>query len=364
MNRLEHRRRSKVRKRIGVTVLAITAIGAGVGVRLAQNQQNEPQVLEPSPSASPTIQAQPMRTTLLSVVSTAESSRAVAVSPIIIAEPLTGGAGFGLLADAAMQAVGPAGQAPIRQHASGFGPAGLAGALRNELGIRIDESVEITEVQLAAVLEATGPIAIDVDVEILEKSEVVYEQGVHQMEASELVTFLAFPFEAPGIDAEVRARMLADAWQEIASASALSQALSDTTLAPDAASAMDALTSVEQMTSLPIRTAGDAVVLDPVAWRQLADALSSLWLTGVAPWDRPVVELRGQTLVEPLLLLVADGIRVDRLQVEPVQQLRVQAASEVLASRLKALLGDKARVLAGTSLRNGLDARIYFPRAA
>lgn len=362
MNRLEHRRRHRLRQRILLAFLAVAALGGGLALGLFQDRQAA--APGPEPSGTETSEAVAMRTTLLSVASTADTSRVLAIPPLLIAEPVDGGPGRGLLLDPAMRAVGPAGEAPLRQHASGFGPEGLAGAVRNELGLQIDVTAEITEVQLATILEGAGPLEVTVTAPIEEGTERVYEAGIHRMEPAELVTFLAFPFGHGGLDAATRLGILADAWETIALAPDTAAAVRGEPLATDAAEALTALTTVQEVTAVPVTALEDGIVLDRLVYASVVEEWRSVWLGGIAPEDRPVVDLFGQTLVEPLLLLIADGIRVARITEEPVGALRIETDDGELGRRLADLLADGEIVEPDEPLRPGSDARIRFPRAA
>lgn len=362
MNRLEHRRRTRVRKRIALGVLGVAAVGGGLAFGVLQDRGPE----EPAPSASPsaTPSQVPMQTTLLSVTNTADQSRVLAIPPLLISSPLTGGEATALLLDSAMRAVGPAGEAPLRQHASGFGPEGLAGAIRNELGLQVDHVAEITEVELAGILDGVGALDIAVPTPIEEQGTEVYGAGIHRMDAPELVTFLAFPFADPAIDATIRSAILADAWEEIATAPSTRRAVRDAALASDAAAAFEAFAQVVSVEPIPVQQVGDGVVLDELLYEALSPRLEPIWLHGLEPQQRPTVDLRGQTLVEPILLLAADGIRILRVTVEPVRALTIETDDLELGGRIVSLLGGGRIGPPGEPLRTGLDARITFPRAA
>lgn len=363
MNRAEHRRRGRLRRRILVGVLGVGALGAGVAVGVLQDRAAPS--AEPTPSPTPSIDVTPLRTTVFSVASTADTSRVLAIPPLLLAEPVTGGGeSTALLLDSAMRAVGPAGEAPLRQHASGFGPEGLAGALRNELGLRIDTAAEITEVELAELLERLGTLDITIPVPIEEGEETVYEAGVHPMEPAELVTFLAFPFADDTIEERTKLAMLADAWLEIATAPAMRLAARDTQLASDAAEALRALATVTSIEPVPVTPLEDGIVLDTLAYRAMTPGLERIWLLGTDPEARPVIDLRGQALVEPMLLLISDGIRIERMTVEAVPGLVVETEDDELGRRIVRLLGDGEVQAPGEPLRTGLDARITFPRGA
>ena len=361
MNRQEHRRRSRIRRRIGVGILAVAALGAGIMFGVVQDRSG---TATPTPSASPSQDLVPLRTTVFSVASTADASRVLAIPPLLIAEPVTGGESTALMLDSAMHAVGPAGEAPLRQHASGFGPEGLAGAIRNELGLRIDTAVEITEVDLAKILERVGSIEISVLLPIVEDGEEVYSAGFHQMDATELVTFLAFPFADPKIDETTRNAMIAGAWKQIATAPATKAAVRDAGLAADATEALRAFATLTSVTAIPVQQLDDGIVLDDLVYEAMTASLERIWLNELRPQDRPKVDLRGQTLVEPMLLLIADGIRVARMTVEPVAELLIETDDQAFGARIEALLGGGTVEAPEEPLRTGLGARIAFPRAA
>jgi hypothetical protein len=346
-----------------LSLLAVAAVGAGVAVGLLQDRGRSP---GPDPSASPTETAPevPRRTTLLSVASTADASRVLAIPALLISEPTTGGDASVLVIDGAMRAIGPAGAAPLRQHASGFGPEGLAGAIRNELGLRIDTAVEITEPQLADVLERTGRLDVTVAAPIEEDDTTIYEAGIHRMHATELVTFLAFPFDDPSIAATTRIAMLVEAWRAIGTAPATDAAVRNAGLAADATSALDALARMASIEAIPIREIEGRIVLDELTYDATVPQHEAIWLSDAAPGSRPQVELRGQTLVEPMLLLIADGIRIVRVKVEAVDALVIEADDLVFGARIVELLGGGTMEAPEEPLRTGLDARIAFPRAA
>lgn len=362
MNRLEHRRRSRRRQRIGVAFLGVAALGGGLALGVLRSD-------EPAPAGSPTATTtsepilSPHRATLLSVAS-ADSSRVLAIPPLLIAEPVDGGDSRALLLDSALRGIGPAGEVPLRQHASGFGPEGLAGAIRNELGLRIDVTAEITEVQLATILEAVGPLEIPLAAAIREGGETVYEAGEQQMDAAELVTFLAFPFADDAIDAPTRLAMLSAAWEAIATAPGTGRAVRTAGLPADATEALRALSTVTAVEPIPVTELDEAVILDRVAYDTISPRLEPIWLAGVPPAERPVVDISGRGLVEPLLLLISDGIRIARITDTAVKRTSIETDDAELGRRLRQLLDADGFDAPGDPLRTGLDARIAYRRGA
>lgn len=364
LSRQEHRRRSRLRKRILLGVLAIGAVGAGLGTGLVMDRAVEPEP-SPSPSATPTETIViPQEVTMLTVSSTFDGQTVLSSAPLLVSVPVgLPGDTTVLVTDPRLRAVGPAGDAPLREHVAGFGPQGLAGALRNELGLRIDSVAGTTESDLVSFLEQFGPIGIDLEYPIVEGGETVYPAGPQMMEAAELVTFLAFPFDAPDIDDVKRMSLVTSAWEGISSLPRLIPRARNSRLPSEV---RDALRHIAGATFLPLEvTSTDrGPVVNELGYDKQVDALEGAWLLDRDPAERPRVELRGRGLVQTMLLLIADGIRIDALRSANQRRTVIETQDEELATRLRDLIGDAEAVEPEEPLIAGLDARVTIGRGA
>lgn len=356
------RRRARTRRRIGLGVLALLALGGGLVAGLVMNRAQAP-VPEPSPSASQPLEPVPLTVRLLAISSTFEGGSILSTAPLLIGSDVTGGAPAQvLLVDVGLRAVGPAREAPLPDHAADFGPEGLSGAVRNELGLRIDEVASVTEAQLAGFLDGFGALSITVASTITEAGEPVYVAGTQTMTAAEAVTYLAFPFEDPSIDALEREAAIGAAWRSIVSTPGFAGRLATSTLPGSVQDALAALTTAT-IEELAVADTSKGPVLDELGYRAQADLFEGAWLDEVDPFARPRVELRGRSIVEAMLLLIADGIRVERVRSATQATTTIETGDQVLGTRIADLIQGEVREPA-EPLGPGLDARITLAAAA
>lgn len=358
-SRREHRQLRKTRRRILLGLLGLVALGGGLagGILSDQAKQN---AIDPSPSPSATQVLVPLDVTLLMVQSTFDGQPVLSTSPLLITKPISGLSGETsvLLADPGLRVVGPAQDAPLREHAAAFGPEGLAGALRNELGLRVDSSVVVSESDLARFLKTFGPISVNVPHSIVEDGETIYEVGDHLMSATELVTFLVFPFDDPSIDTLIRDDLRAKAWQAIANLPRMASKAESSNLAVPAKNALVSVSFASRFSPLATADTSRGPVLDEIGYARQAAEFEGAWLGDVDPSDRPRVELQGRSIVEAMLLLIADGFRVDSVRSHRQDQTEVETKDEVLGARIAELLGKGTVIEPSEPLSGGLAARI------
>lgn len=357
-SRVGHRRRTRFRRGLLGLFFAVLALGGGLAAGLWFDRADRP-TLEPSPSPTGTDVVVPQSVRMLAIFSTFDGQPVLSTAPLLVSTPVAGSGSIRvLLADPTMRVVGPGGDAPLRVHAASFGPEGLAGGMRNELGLRIDEVATMTESDLVSFLEDFGAVAVTLDRPIEEDGDVVYGAGEHAMDATEIVTFLAFPFDDPSIDDAARNAMIAAAWRGIGALPGLAPRASSSTLPTGAGEALADVAAAGVFQSVPVASTDRGPVLDEVGYGTLTQGWEGAWLNGVDPRERPRIELRGKGIVEAILLLVGDGMRIDDVREASERLTTIETDDAVLGARLVELLGKGTVTTPEEPLVAGLDARV------
>lgn len=361
-SRTGYRRRSKARRLSILGGVGLAAIGTGLAAGVWFNRVGEPDP-QPSPSASTTEDVIIPRTVhLLLISSTFDGQTVLSTAPLLISEPVAGvqGGRDVLVVDPALRVIGPSGDSPLREHAAAFGPQGLSAGLRNELGLRIDSIASTTESDLVKFLRPFGEVAITLDRAIVEDGETIYTPGSHNLDPAELITFLAFPFQDDSIDAAARNELIASAWRGIASLPRLASRAGASGLSAETKEAFKALTRTESVEPVAVTDTDRGPVLDEVGFGPQASIWQGGWLLDLDPASRPRIELRGKRVVEVMLLLIADGFRIDDVRAEDGSESMIETEDESLGSRISELL-DLGNVRKPTQpLLAGLDARVTF----
>lgn len=352
-DRSSFRRSRRIRRRLIFSALAVLAVAAGATIRLVGFGEDA----GPRPDTSPSAPVAPsLETMLLGITETNGTGIRLADLVVFAVDP-SGSIGFVVEVPVGTLGVSPAaGMGTLAGQFLDGGVASLDAAARNLLGIRIDAVRLLDAIELGRALDAAGPVTIEIPTDVLEDGEVAFAAGASQMDAAEAITYLGFAgLGAPAIASQHHLAF----WRGVIDlgVATLSPAIGDG-FGPAAEAALLALAGATTVLGDAIPLTDDQ--LDRLAYRALADRLQDVWLTAVAPSDRPLVSIAGSVagLAFAFPLLADLGIEIARATHQaPADETTIIVHDAQLGSGIVGALG-AGTVRVQDEALPGIDAQI------
>lgn len=339
MKRSSVQRERRIRRRVLFGVAALVALSVGAVLRQVSDAGRRP---SPAPSAM----TSELETMLIGITHEEAGTSSMISAVIAVTDPVDPAGGRLLVLDPELAVVvPPEAEVPLRLAFSIGGASGVADAVTNELGMRVDEVVMVSEVALVQSILDGGSITIQVPLPIIEDGEQVDAAGPTRMRAAEAVAYLAALFDV-STRAEVTAHQVAfwEAYLSAGSARLVSGFDAAEGAVPTNAAATLLRLASEDPTVQGVATLDrDPVILDRLAWADQTVGLTGAWVSAMPPASRPGVELRGpsERLPGVLSVLVSEGFEVISLgTTPPAAGTLIETDDESLGALLQGALGE------------------------
>jgi hypothetical protein len=337
-------------------VAALAALGIGAVLRQVSDAR-----VDPTPS--PSTRTSELQTILIGVTHDEAGTQSMTSAVLAVTDPVDPGYGRLLVLDPELAVVvPPESEVPLRLAFSVGGASGVADAVENEVGLRVDEVVMVSELALAQSILHGGKITVEIPLPVIEDGEQVSPPGPARMDASEAVAYLAALF-----DVSTRSEALSHQvafWETYLG-------LGDTRLvagfdASEGAIPTSAAAGLIRLASASAKVAsvatfdGDPVILDRLALADQVQDLVGAWVSSTPPASRQGISVEGPSSRLPGVLsaVVAEGIEVISVKDGAASSgTIIETDDETLGAVLQAALGE-GTVRAAENLPLGVAARV------